>query len=55
MLFKTLCKGSNNNLIMQLFMQKIKPQAILSGAMGGYKWGPILYPLGPYMEKALIP
>ena len=33
MLFKTLCKGNKNNLIMQLFMQKIKPQAIPSGAV----------------------
>lgn len=32
---------------MQLFMLKIKPQAILSRALIGYKVWPLLYPLGP--------
>ena len=51
---KTLCKGNNNILNMQHFMPKIKPQAILSGAMIGYK-GPYIISFGAIDGEGLNP
>ena len=51
---KTLCKDSNNILIMQLFMPKIKPQAIPSGAMIGYMW-PYIISIGAINGEGLNP